>query len=263
VSVPEEKAVVMKKKGTVKPKEHPSFEEMVKAAIVALKARKGSSREAILKYALQHYKVSENLAKVKSDLRKSLKRGVEHGWLKQMKGTGASGSFRLGEGVKTGKKSKIEKRGKSTEKSSGEDALVMKKKVTKEKKAGVVKAKKTKSPPKKMTGAPAAKKARGAPAVVAGGGEGVAMKKTKVAAPKTSPKTVKASPKQKVFGAASKKVGKAPVAESKKKPVAKKEKKLAVKTTPKKAKSSPKKKVTGTKKGAVKKLAVAGSSTIA
>lgn len=46
------------------PASHPAYGDMVKAAVVALKEKKGSSRAAILKYILQHYKVGDNLTAV-------------------------------------------------------------------------------------------------------------------------------------------------------------------------------------------------------
>lgn len=74
-----------------KPAEHPTYIEMVVAAIAALKERKGSSRQAILKYIQANYKVSESC---NLHIKLSLKRGVAAGRLIQAKGTGASGSFK-------------------------------------------------------------------------------------------------------------------------------------------------------------------------
>ncbi|WP_368853945.1 histone H1/H5 family protein, partial [Acinetobacter baumannii] len=65
---------------------------MIKAAIVALKERNGSSRQAIVKYIKANYKVGDN-ADVHVKL--ALKRGVASGDLAQPKGTGASGSFKV------------------------------------------------------------------------------------------------------------------------------------------------------------------------
>ena len=42
-----------------KPADHPPYIEMIKAAIVALKERNGSSRQAIEKYIKANYKVGE------------------------------------------------------------------------------------------------------------------------------------------------------------------------------------------------------------
>ena len=60
-----------------KPADHPPYSEMIKAAIVALKERGGSSRQAIEKYIKANYKVGE----VGPHLKTALKRGVAGGKL--------------------------------------------------------------------------------------------------------------------------------------------------------------------------------------
>merc|ERR1712002_637202 len=67
---------------------------MVAAAIKALKERSGSSRQAILKYIIANNKVGDE-KKAASRLKLALKKGVAGGALKQVKGAGASGSFKL------------------------------------------------------------------------------------------------------------------------------------------------------------------------
>ncbi|KAE9411644.1 hypothetical protein Angca_010159, partial [Angiostrongylus cantonensis] len=52
-----------------------------------------SSKAAILKFMLSQYKLGGNVAKVNSQLRIALKKAVAKGELKQVKGSGASGSF--------------------------------------------------------------------------------------------------------------------------------------------------------------------------
>merc|ERR1712018_1089835 len=76
-----------------KPANHPKYSDMIKAAITSLKERGGSSRQAILKYISANYKVGDNAA---SHLKLALRAGVKNGSLAQSKGTGASGSFKLG-----------------------------------------------------------------------------------------------------------------------------------------------------------------------
>jgi histone H1/5 len=56
------KVAPKKKAAPKKPAEHPKYSEMVVAAIAALKERKGSSRQAILKYIQANYKVGDNAA---------------------------------------------------------------------------------------------------------------------------------------------------------------------------------------------------------
>ncbi|XP_047495806.1 histone H1-delta-like [Penaeus chinensis] len=88
----------------------PKYSEMVAAAIKALKERSGSSRQAILKYVLSFYGV-EDEKKAGVHVRLALKKGVAGGSLVQVKGTGASGSFKLAkvEGKAEGRKPAAEK----------------------------------------------------------------------------------------------------------------------------------------------------------
>ena len=94
-----------KKKPTApkKPADHPPYNDMIKAAIAALKERTGSSRQAIEKYIKANYKVGDN---VSSHLKMALKRCVASGALVHTKGTGASGSFKLSQAAKAEKKPK-------------------------------------------------------------------------------------------------------------------------------------------------------------
>ena len=85
-----------------KPADHPPYLEMIKAAIVALKERSGSSRQAIEKYIKANYKVGE----IGSHLKMALKRGAASGKLVHTKGVGASGSFKVPKEEKKEKKPK-------------------------------------------------------------------------------------------------------------------------------------------------------------
>ena len=85
-----------------KPADHPPYSEMIKAAIVALKERNGSSRQAIEKYIKANYKIGE----VGPHLKMALKRGVAGGKLLHTKGVGASGSFKVPKEEKKEKKLK-------------------------------------------------------------------------------------------------------------------------------------------------------------
>ena len=86
-----------------KPADHPKYQEMIAAAIGALKERTGSSRQAISKYVTANYKVGDNAS---THLKLALKRGVATGQFKQVKGAGASGSFKLSEKPKKAPKKK-------------------------------------------------------------------------------------------------------------------------------------------------------------
>merc|ERR1712134_150069 len=79
----------------------PSYAFMVNAAIVALKEpRKGSSKQAIEKYIKAKWNLGD---KAGTALKLALKRGVEKGTLVQVKGKGASGSFKLAKPFKAPK----------------------------------------------------------------------------------------------------------------------------------------------------------------
>ncbi|XP_051817874.1 histone H1.0 [Antechinus flavipes] len=84
-----------KAKASKKSTDHPKYSDMIVAAIQAEKNRAGSSRQSIQKYIKNHYKVGEN---ADSQIKLSIKRLVTNGVLKQTKGVGASGSFRLAKG---------------------------------------------------------------------------------------------------------------------------------------------------------------------
>ena len=100
------------KKRATKPKApatHPKYVDMIRAALESLKERGGSSRQAILKYIMANFKVGNEVNSINAHLKLALKSGVKKGALKQAKGTGASGSFKLGEKPKTEKKPKAKK----------------------------------------------------------------------------------------------------------------------------------------------------------
>ena len=83
---------------------HPKYNEMVVAAITSLKKRSGSSRSAILKYLAANYKVGNDNKMINMHLKICLRNGVKNGLLKQVKGSGASGSFKVGVIPKPAKK---------------------------------------------------------------------------------------------------------------------------------------------------------------
>ena len=71
---------------------HPKYEDMVKAAILALKDRNGSSVPAIAKYLAANYKLPDNFKKILSTQLKNL---VNSGKLLKVKA-----SYKLGEALK-------------------------------------------------------------------------------------------------------------------------------------------------------------------
>ncbi|KAK2151055.1 hypothetical protein LSH36_377g02042 [Paralvinella palmiformis] len=153
-----------KKKAACKPHkklvDHPKYSEMIKAAVMALKDRAGSSRQAILKYIAKHYNVGADEKIINQHLKMSLRAGVKSGSLKQAKGSGASGSFRLGDSVKKApaKAKKVE----SAKKAAGEKRAKVAKKAKSPKKAKAVKPKKA-ATSKTMKAAGKSKKAAGRP----------------------------------------------------------------------------------------------------
>jgi len=165
--------VAPKVKKVTKPKKaatHPPFSAMIKEAITSLKERGGSSRQAILKYIVKTHKISADDKSAVAHLKLALKRDVASGKLKQSKGTGASGSFKLG-AVKAEKKPKAKKTvkkavkkpaTKKTKKTTKPKTAKPKKTAAKKvKKPKAVKPKKAKSPKKAKkpaTKKPAAKK---------------------------------------------------------------------------------------------------------
>ena len=156
-----------KKKAAAKPKKpaaHPKYSEMVGKAISALNERGGSSRQAILKYILANFNVGADAKTVNTHLKLSLRSGVKNKSLKQSKGTGASGSFKIGEVAKPVKAKKPAKAKKA-----------VKPKAAKPKKAKT---------PKKAAKKPAAKKVTGEKKAV----KPKAKKPVKKAAKKAAPK---------------------------------------------------------------------------
>ncbi|KHJ75879.1 linker histone H1 and H5 family protein [Oesophagostomum dentatum] len=163
---PVKKTKAAKPKGEKKAKatpSHPVYGAMIKAAIKELKDRKGASKQAILKYITQKYKVGDNEKQINARLRLALKKGVENGLLKQASGTGAAGRFRLAEKTEStakpkpkAPKTKKEKSAKSPKKASKPKAKSAKspKKAATPKKAAS-KPKTAKKPAAKKAAAPA------------------------------------------------------------------------------------------------------------
>ena len=162
-----------KKKVAAKPKKpaaHPKYSEMVGKAIAALKERGGSSRQAILKYIMANFNVGKDAKTVNVHLKLPLRAGVKNKSLKQSKGTGASGSFKIGEVVKPKKKPAAKP------KKAVKPKAAKPKKVKTPKKTAAKKPKAKKPVAAKKPAAKPAKKATKSP------------KKTKAVKPKKTPK---------------------------------------------------------------------------
>ena len=152
-------SVAATKKKVTKPALHPPYVDMTVAAIAALKERKGSSKIAIGKYITANYKLGGDLNSVA--LKKALKTGVAKAILIQVKGTGASGSFKVA--AKKSEK-KVKAKPKSAKKPAAKKPAAKKpaaktaKKSASKKKAPTPK-KKVATPKKKAVKSPAKKKA--------------------------------------------------------------------------------------------------------
>tara|TARA_B100000768_G_C11283001_1_gene379830 strand:+ start:2264 stop:2752 length:489 start_codon:yes stop_codon:yes gene_type:complete len=117
---------------------HPKYEDMVKAAILALKDRNGSSVPAIAKYLAANYKLPDNFKKILSTQLKNL---VKSGKLLKVKA-----SYKLGEALK-----------KAPKKPKKKAAPKKKKAAKKPKKKAAKKPKKAAKKPKKAAKKPAKK----------------------------------------------------------------------------------------------------------
>merc|ERR1712029_127762 len=87
------------KKKQAKPT-HPPYSVMIIAAIKALKERGGSSKRSILKHIVANYKVGDQ-ASIRLNI--AVRKLGKSGKLKQVKGVGARGSFRIPPKAPSGK----------------------------------------------------------------------------------------------------------------------------------------------------------------
>ncbi|KAE9413060.1 hypothetical protein Angca_003764, partial [Angiostrongylus cantonensis] len=85
-----------KPKEAKKASSHPAYSAMIRKAVSELEEKSGSSRAAILKFILSRYKLGVNITRINFHLRVLLNKAVVKGELKQVKGIGASGGFKLG-----------------------------------------------------------------------------------------------------------------------------------------------------------------------
>merc|ERR1712226_209123 len=142
-----------------KPAAHPKYIEMITKAITAQKERGGSSRQKILAYVCANFKVDK--AGANTHVKIALRNGVKSGALKQSKGTGASGSFRVGEknAAKKPKKPAAKKAKKPKKAAAKKPAAKKAKSPKKAKKSPAKKAAKPKAKPAKKAAKKSPKKA--------------------------------------------------------------------------------------------------------
>lgn len=145
-----------------KPRAHPTCTEMVHAAVAELKDRKGSSLAAIKKYISANYKC--DVDKLNTHIKNAVKTGVAKGTLVQVKGQGASGSFRLGTKKADAEKEKLKKEKAAARKKAAAEKKKAQREEAKAKKAAKLKAKKEAAKAKKAAASkkkkPAAKKSK-------------------------------------------------------------------------------------------------------
>merc|ERR1711881_527834 len=132
---------------------HPKFIDMIEAAIAALKERGGSSRQAIAKFIKANYKVGDS---ADTHIRLALRRAAGKSLI-QVKGTGASGSFKVAPKPKPAKK-KVKKAKKPVKKAKKPKKKTAKKAKKPAKKTAKKSAKKAKKPAAKKAKKTAAKK---------------------------------------------------------------------------------------------------------
>lgn len=80
---------------------------MVVEALKELKERSGSSRHALVKFIANKYTL--DITKINKHVKSVLINGVKDGSLKQTKGQGATGSFKIGDKLKDQEKSEKRK----------------------------------------------------------------------------------------------------------------------------------------------------------
>lgn len=130
---------------------------MIVAAIQALKDRSGSSRQAITKYIRANYKVGDN---AEVHIKMALKRLAANGDLLQVKGSGASGSFKVAkkDAAPAKPKAKVAAKKPAGKKSAAKKKPAAKKPAAQKKKPAAKKA--AKKPAKKAPAKKPAKKAQ-------------------------------------------------------------------------------------------------------
>jgi len=138
------------------PVSHPRYEDMIRDAIIALKERKGSSRQAIKKHILTTFKIPDNTT-TNARLKLAINRGVEKGLFSFV--NGPSGTIKLvkKETVKKEKK-EIEKKETKPKKAEKKEKPKVEKKPTKKTAAKKTTAKKPAAKSKKSTATKKTKK---------------------------------------------------------------------------------------------------------
>ncbi|AEO68044.1 d58f6466-010c-4001-b06e-ed52963c43a4 [Thermothielavioides terrestris] len=146
---------------------HPSYQDMITDAIIALKDRNGSSRQSLKKYVRANHAINVSDAMFDSLFNKALKAGVEKGVFEQPKGpSGGTKLARKAAKPAAPKKAAAPKKESAAKKEGKEKKPAAKKAAPKKEPAAKEAKEKKPAAPKKEKKAAAPKKAQAAPAVV-------------------------------------------------------------------------------------------------
>ncbi|KAI1697624.1 linker histone h1 and h5 family domain-containing protein [Ditylenchus destructor] len=75
--------------------DHPAYEEMIEKILTQLGERKALSEADIFKYLVLRFRVGSDYAKIKTDLKQAIRRGVIFGTVKEVKGYGQWSTCRI------------------------------------------------------------------------------------------------------------------------------------------------------------------------
>ena len=101
------KPIVVKKAKVAAPTGPIMKPQMMLDALKKLNEKSGSSRQAIIKYISANFHIDAAL--VNKRVKKFIALGLKDGTIKQSKGTGSNGSFKLGEAAITKEKEALKK----------------------------------------------------------------------------------------------------------------------------------------------------------
>ncbi|KAK9241251.1 linker histone H1 and H5 family-domain-containing protein [Lipomyces kononenkoae] len=105
--MPPKKATTASAKKAAVPAEHPAYKDMIKEAILMLKERNGSSRQALKKYIQANFKTKAT--NFETQFNAALKRGVQSGEFVQPKGPSGTVKLQKKEAKTTAEKKPVKK----------------------------------------------------------------------------------------------------------------------------------------------------------
>ncbi|KAJ8100475.1 putative histone h1 [Lipomyces tetrasporus] len=178
------KKVAAPTKKAVAPAEHPAYKDMIKEAVLQLKERNGSSRQALKKYIQNNFKIKAS--NFETQFNAALKRGVQSGEFVQPKGPSGTVKLQKKEAKTTAEKKPVKKAAAVKPKKAAPAPKKEKKEVApKKEKKPVAKPKAAKPAPAKTT---KATKPKATKPKAAGVTKTKAATKAKAASTRPSPK---------------------------------------------------------------------------